>query len=74
MFLVVGDAHSKWIEVCKTSSSTAAATIQKLRRGFSIHGLADIIVTDNGTAFTSEECALSMSGNGRHFCGRDVVF
>ena len=24
MFLVVGDAHSKWIELCKTSSSSAA--------------------------------------------------
>ena len=63
MFLV-GDAYSKWIEVFKTSSSTAAVTIQKLREYFSVHGLPDIIVSDNGTAFTGEEFALFMSENG----------
>lgn len=64
MFLVVGDAYSKWMEVFKTSSSTAAVSIQKLRECFSIHGLPDIIVSDNGTAFLNEEFALFMSENG----------
>ena len=64
MFLVVGDAYSKWIELYMTSSSTAPVTIQKLRDCFSIHGLPDIIVSDNETAFASEEFAIFMSENG----------
>ncbi|XP_048590142.1 uncharacterized protein K02A2.6-like [Nematostella vectensis] len=63
-FLVIGDAYSKWIEVFKTNSSTAAVTIQKLRECFSVHGLPDIIVSDNATAFIGEEFALFMSENG----------
>ena len=63
MFLVVGDAYSKWIEVFKTNSSTTAVTVQKLRECFSSHGLPDIIVSDDGTAFTSEDFALFMSEN-----------
>ena len=49
MFLVVGDAYSKWIEVFKTNSSTTAVTVQRLRECFSTHGLPDVIVSDNGT-------------------------
>ena len=48
----------------KTSSNTAAVTIRKLRERLSVHGLPDIIVSDNGTAFTGEESALFMSENG----------
>ena len=64
MFLVVGDAFSKWIEVFKTTSSTTTVTVQKLRECFSTHGLPDVLVSDNGTVFTSEEFALFMSENG----------
>eukprot|EP00794_Sanderia_malayensis_P001001 gene1001-319_t len=63
MFLVVGDAYSKWIEVFKTNSSTAAITVQMLQECFATHGLPDVIMSDNGTAFTSEEFALFISEN-----------
>ena len=64
MFLVVGDAYSKWIEVFKTSSSTTAVTVQRSRECFSTHGLPDVIVSHNGTAFTGEDFALFLSENG----------
>ena len=64
MFLVVGDAYSKWIEVFKTNSSTTAVTVQRLRECFSTHWLPDVKVSDKGNAFTTEEFALFMSENG----------
>ena len=64
MFLVVGDAYKKWIEFFKTNSATAAVIVRKLSECFSSHGLPNIVVSDNGTAFLSEEFALFMSRNG----------
>ena len=37
------------------SSMTSAAMIDRLARLFATHGLPDIIVSDNGTPFTSRE-------------------
>ena len=54
-FLVVVDAHSKWVEVAIVSSSTTAVTIEKLRSIFATHGLPETIVSDNCTVFTSTE-------------------
>ena len=51
MLLVIVDAHSKWIEVHVTTSSTAAVTIEKLRSTFATHGLPNVLVSDNGPAF-----------------------
>ena len=39
MFLVLIDAHSKWIDVNVMQSITATKTIKKLRIVFSTHGL-----------------------------------
>ena len=55
MFLVLVDAHSKWLGVVPVSAATSIATIEKLRAIFATHGLPERIVTDNGTVFTSEE-------------------
>jgi hypothetical protein len=67
MFLVIVDAHSKWIDVLPTTTSTSAVTIEKLRQIFSVHGLPEVIVSDNGTCFTSEEFRQFMQMNGiRH--------
>ena len=55
MFLIVVDAHSKWLDVCPSSSSTSAQTVDILRTLFACHGLPETIVSDNGPCFTSEE-------------------
>ncbi|KAK7095401.1 hypothetical protein V1264_006813 [Littorina saxatilis] len=64
MFLVVIDAHSKWMDAYPMNSSTSAATIEKLRQSFAIHGLPETLVSDNGPCFTSEEFEEFMHRNG----------
>ena len=54
-YLLVIDAHSKWMEVVIVSSTSSEVTIRKLTEIFSIHGIPDHIISDNGTAFTSIE-------------------
>ncbi len=56
MFLVVVDAHSKWIEAVPTNQSCKSiTTITKLRSIFSTFGIPEMLVSDNGAAFTSAE-------------------
>ena len=55
MFLIVVDAHSKWMEVEIVNSATSQATIECLRMIFARFGLPEVMVTDNGTCFTSSE-------------------
>ncbi len=67
MFLVVIDAHSKWLEVLPVPSATSAHTISVLRTVFATHGLPEILVSDNGAAFTSGEFGVFLKQNGiRH--------
>ncbi|XP_056132705.1 uncharacterized protein K02A2.6-like [Lampris incognitus] len=54
-FLIIVDSHSKWLEVAMVSSMSSSAVISTLRLLFATHGLPDVIVSDNGAAFTSEE-------------------
>ena len=55
MFLIFIDAHSKWVEAFPTNSSTSAVVIDRLRTVFAQFGLPEIVVTDNGTCFVSDE-------------------
>lgn len=55
MLLVIIDAYSKWLDVYPTTTSTSAVTIELLRQSFAIYGLPDIVVSDNGPCFSSEE-------------------
>ena len=64
MFLVAIDAHSKWIEVFPTASSTSAVVIEHLRTAFAQFGLPETVVTDNGSCFVSEEFSTFMLRNG----------
>lgn len=64
MFLIIVDAHSKWIDVYPTNSATSQVTIEKLRQCFSTHGLPQTIVSDSGTCFTSQEFETFLKQNG----------
>ncbi|CAM4597728.1 unnamed protein product [Leuciscus chuanchicus] len=64
IFLVIVDAHSKWIDVYPASTATSQVTIEKLRQCFSIHGLPQTLESDNGTCFTSQEFQAFLKQNG----------
>ena len=64
MFLITVDAFSKWIEVDMMNTSTACATVSKLRRVFATHGLPLTLVSDNGPSFVGEEFEKFMLKNG----------
>ena len=64
LILAIVDSYSKWIEAHVVTKATGTATINKLRLTFATHGLPDIIVSDNGANFTSEEFAAFMKSNG----------
>ncbi|KAI4890378.1 hypothetical protein NFI96_005277, partial [Prochilodus magdalenae] len=67
MFLVIMDAHSKWLDAYPLKSSTSQITIEKLRQSFSVFGLPQVLVSDNGPCFTSTEFETFMKQNGiRH--------
>ena len=51
MFLVIVDAHSKWIEADIVDNTTSTGTIWKLRQMFATHGIPESIVSDNGSVF-----------------------
>ena len=67
MFLVIVDAHSKWMDVVAMKSATSNATIDSLRSLFATHGLPELLVSDNGAVFTSNEFKNFVQQNGiRH--------
>ncbi len=66
MFLVMVDAHSKWIEALITSNITAHTTTDKLGQVFAVHRLPDFLVNDNSPTFTSELFKEFMQQNDIH--------
>ena len=52
---VIVDFYSDFIEVKMLEENTSGAVIEFLKEQFSRHGLPDILVTDNGSQFTSQE-------------------
>ena len=67
MFLVVMDAHSKWLEVVPMKIATAFNTIQHLRQLFAQFGIPESVVSDNGPQFVAEEFRKFCEMNGiRH--------
>ena len=66
MFRIVVDTHYKWMEVKAVTAATSKATIAQLRSIFATHGLPEMLVTDNGTTFTSTEFQESIKANGIH--------
>ena len=55
MFLIVVNSHSKWLDVIFVLIANSVTTIRELRKLFATHGIPEIVVSDNGTAFTSVE-------------------
>ena len=67
MFLVIIDAHSKWLDVFPVSSATSEVTMDKLRILFANHGIPSSVVTDNASVFVSAEMKKFWQTNGiRH--------
>ena len=63
-FLIVTDAYSKWIEVFKTKAITAEVTLAMLKQLFTRWGFPKVMVSDNGTQFTSHLVKSFLNNNG----------
>ena len=63
-FMVIVDAHSKWLEVYPMKSITTSKTLEILRNLFAAYGLPYQIVSDNGPQFVSTEFETCMKTNG----------
>lgn len=59
-FIILVDTYSLWLEVCSMKRTTAQDVNEKLRKVFSVFGLPDEMVSDNGPPYNSKEFA--------HFC------
>ena len=56
MYLLEVDYFSRDIEICISSKKiNAAESINKMKKVFSRHGIADALVTDNWPQFSSAE-------------------
>ena len=64
MFMIVVDAHSKWLEIVEMNSTSAKHTITQLNKMFAAYGLLQQVVIDNGPQFISAEFQLFMKCNG----------
>ena len=66
MWLVLVDALTKWPEIIQMSTTSSERTIEVLRSLFARYGIPRIIVSDNGTQFTSALFAQFCKRNGIH--------
>ena len=64
MFLVIVDAHSNWIEVKSVAKATTETTIEQFCSVFATHGIPEMLVTNNGSVFTSEVFQKFVNANG----------
>ena len=63
MFLIIVDAHSKWADVIPMKNTTTEATIRVLRTKFTEWGLPQVLVSDNGPQFISDEFKKFLKAN-----------
>ncbi|XP_026539495.1 uncharacterized protein K02A2.6-like [Notechis scutatus] len=52
-FLIIVDAYSNWLEVSVMNSTTTEVVTKQLKKLFAMHGLPDLLVSDNGPQFTA---------------------
>ena len=68
-YFIFVDSYSKWMDVQLMRKTDTASTITCLKHWFSIYGLPNQLISDNGTQFTSEEFAKFMKLKGiKHIC------
>eukprot|EP00057_Strongylocentrotus_purpuratus_P018713 XP_011673187.1 PREDICTED: uncharacterized protein K02A2.6-like [Strongylocentrotus purpuratus] len=53
-FLIVVDYYSRWIEVKQLQGQSTMAVISSLKEIFAVHGIPDLVVSDNGPQFANE--------------------
>lgn len=63
-FLIFVDAYSKWPEIHIMNSITTQNTIKILRKIFASFGIPRVLVSDNGTQFTSHDFQTFLKMNG----------
>ena len=64
IFLLIIDAHSKWMDIHCVKSATSSVTIDKMTSTFASHGLSETVVSDNGSNFVSSEFKSFLQKNG----------
>ncbi|GFR19477.1 uncharacterized protein K02A2.6 [Trichonephila clavata] len=64
MFFLIVDSHSKWLEVYPMNTTTSKKTVECLRDSFARFGLPRVLISDNGSQFTSNEFQRFMQRNG----------
>lgn len=55
LYLTVVDCYSRSIEVKPLSRGTSAETIHQMKSTFATHGIPDVVMSDNGPEFASQE-------------------
>ena len=66
MWLVIVDAHSKYPEVASMGNATSAGVITAMRETMGRFGKPGVLVSDNGTPFTSSEFLSFVKKEGIH--------
>jgi hypothetical protein len=64
MVLIIFDSYSKWIDAQPMKNATAYATLKVLLRYAADNGMPQLLVSDNGTQFTSKQFQRFCKENG----------
>ena len=54
-YLIMVDYYSRWIEVRKLSSLNAGSEVEAFKSIFCVHGILELVISDNGPQFSSGE-------------------
>ena len=54
-YLVIVDAYSGWFETDTLHNMSSKTVIKKMKRLFAVHGIPELLMTDNGSQFVSRE-------------------
>ena len=54
-YLVIIDYYSRWIEIKHVTSLTPDCVISRVKNVFTTHGIPDLVVSDNGRQFDSDD-------------------